>query len=130
MNSLRLCDFARRRFRVFHFGKRRLACAGSSAEVFGGFMNEIIEFFKVGEKVRVCGNQGFEIGVTGTIAYPPKVSILSEDFGGNYFRKAQTLIGEKVFVWVVFDNLQYDADGDGPYSETEINIDFLEIIEG
>ena len=92
-------------------------------------MNEIIEVFKVGEKVRVCGYQGFELGITGTIDCPPKVSILSEEFGENYFRKLTTLKGEKIFVWVVFDNPQYDADGDGPYSEAEIDTDNLEIIK-
>ncbi len=92
-------------------------------------MNEIIEGFKVGERVKVCGYQGFELGVTGTVDYPPKVSALSEDFGDNYFRKASTLKGEKIYVWIVFDEAHYDADGDGPYSMAEIITDNLEIIK-
>jgi hypothetical protein len=92
-------------------------------------MTEIIELFKVGDKVRVCGNQGFKNGITGTVDYPPKVSVLAADFGANFFRKALTPAGEKIFVWIIFDHPQYDADGDGPYSETEMNIDFLELIK-
>jgi hypothetical protein len=92
-------------------------------------MSEITEFFRVGAKVRVGENQGFEAGVTGTVDYPPKVGVLADDFGENFFRKAQTSRGETIFVWVVFDEPQYDADGDGPFSETEINIDYLEIVK-
>ena len=91
-------------------------------------MNEILEKFKVGQKIKVIGNQGFEIGVTGIIDYPPKVPILSEDFGDNYFRQVKTLQGEKTFIWVVFDTPQFDGDGDGPYPMTEINSEYLEII--
>lgn len=92
-------------------------------------MSEIIEFFKVGEKVRLCGNHGFQAGVTGTIDYPPQTDVLTRDFGATYFRKARTPQGETIFVWVVFDQPQFDADGDGPYAETEINIDNLELIK-
>ena len=93
-------------------------------------MNEVVEIFKSGDKVRLCGaGQGFRIGTTGTIDFPPKVDILTSDFGENYFRKVQTPKGEAIFVWVVFDQPQIDADGDGPYAETEINIDYLEIVK-
>ncbi len=92
-------------------------------------MNEVVEIFKSGDKVRLFGNQGFRIGTTGTIGFPPKVDILTSDFGENYFRKAQTLNGETIFVWIIFDEPQYDSDGDGPYAETEINIEYLEIIK-
>jgi hypothetical protein len=93
-------------------------------------MKDVSEKFKVGEKVRISGNQGFEIGATGIIDYSPKVPVIAEDLGDDYFRKVQTLKGEKLFVWVVFDKPQYGADGDGAYTEAEISIDFLEIIKG
>ncbi|HEY0047843.1 MAG TPA: hypothetical protein VGB68_01055 [Pyrinomonadaceae bacterium] len=92
-------------------------------------MSESNNVFTVGRKVRIRGECGFAGGVVGMIAYPPKVSVLAEDFGDNYFRKVQTLKGEKAFVWVVFDEPQFDADEDGPYGEAEIDADNLEIIE-
>ena len=30
------------------------------------------------------------------------------------------------FHWVVFDEAQWDSEGDGPYQEAEIDADFLE----
>lgn len=92
-------------------------------------MIKILESFKVGEKVRICGQQGFEIGVTGTISYPPKHSLFKEDFGDKYYRKTQTLKGEKISVWITFDEPQYDNDNDGPYSEAAIITDYLEIVK-
>ncbi|HEX8370019.1 MAG TPA: hypothetical protein VF604_15840 [Pyrinomonadaceae bacterium] len=93
-------------------------------------MNEPDNIFTVGKKVKISDECGFAEGAVGTIAYPPKVSVLDEDFGDNYFRKVQTLKGEKIFVRVVFDEPQFDADENGPYVEAEIGKDNLEIIEG
>ncbi len=92
-------------------------------------MKDVLEGFEVGKKVKICGYQGFELGITGTIDYPPQVSIFLEDFGDNYFRKVSTLKGKKNYVWIVFDDPHYDADGDGPYSMAEIMTDNLEIIK-
>ena len=92
-------------------------------------MNEKPKIFSIGRKVRISSECSFSEGIVGVVAYSPKVSPLAEDFGSNYFRKVQTLKGKKFFVWVVFDEPQFDADGDGPYSEAEINIDNLEVID-
>ena len=91
-------------------------------------MNEIVEFFRVGGKVRIRGNPVFADGITGKIDYPPEDAVLSQEFGDNFFRKVLTQTGMKIFIWVVFDAPHFDADGYGPYYETEIDSDFLEII--
>lgn len=85
--------------------------------------------FKVGQKVRICKYDGFEIGITGTISFPPKESFFIELFGNNYFRELKTSASKEISVWIVFDKVHYDGDGDGPYSETEINTKYLEIID-
>lgn len=91
-------------------------------------MREIIEKFKIGTKVKITKYCGFNTGVTGTVNCPPNISILADDYGGNYFRKVQTLKGESIFVWIIFDEPQRDGDDDGPYGEAEIEVDYLEII--
>jgi len=86
------------------------------------------EKFTVGQRVRIISKCGFPEGVTGTISQPPKVPIISEDFGGNYFREVNTLQGDTLSFWVVFDSPQRDSDDDGPYGEAEILTTYLEAI--
>lgn len=89
------------------------------------------EDFRVGEKVKLRGNHGFENGATGTIAYPPGISTFYDETGESFYRKRQTSEGEKIFLWVIFDEPQIIAedDEDGPYVSAEIDIDNLELVE-
>jgi hypothetical protein len=91
-------------------------------------MNEKTEDFFIGQKVLISKNGGWKGNFTGKIALPPKIDFF-KDHNNNHFRKIKIGKREIIFVWVVFDNPQYDADGDGHYSEAEINTDYLEIIE-
>lgn len=88
-------------------------------------MNEI---FAVGQKVRIISKCGFSEGVIGTVSLPPKVPIICEDFGENYYREVKTLKAATLSFWIVFDSPQCDSDDDGPYSETEISTVYLEPI--
>jgi len=92
-------------------------------------MSKIAGALSVGKKVKLCGNHGFENGATGTIAYPPGILTFYDELGENFYRKAQTPEGEKIYLWVIFDQPQLDDDEDGPYVSAEINIDNLEPVE-
>lgn len=76
--------------------------------------------FVPNQKVRISGHCGFRKGVTGTIDYPSKDLSSFLEMGSNYFRKIETPKGERTFVWIVFDEPQFDTDGDGPYSAAEL----------
>lgn len=86
------------------------------------------KIFVIGQKVRICDDCNFAKGIIGKVAYPPKVSFLTEEFGDNCFRRMTTPKGEIIFVWIIFDNPQLDSEGDGNYNEAEINIKYLEAI--
>jgi hypothetical protein len=45
-------------------------------------------------------------------------------------REVPSLRGTLIFYWVRFDQPHRDADGDGPYSEAEIESDYLLPAEG
>lgn len=90
-------------------------------------MSEIIEGFEVGKRVKVSAAAGFQSDATATIAYPPKSPIFQEDFGDNYFTRQETPDGEKTLIWIIFDALQFDTDGDA-CSQTAVVTDYLEVI--
>lgn len=90
-------------------------------------MNEILKDFFVGQKVEISKNAGWEKNFTGTIEYPPKIDFF-DDYNDNYFRKIKAKKGEIIFIWIVFDSPQIDANGDGEYSEAEINAEYLQTI--
>lgn len=90
-------------------------------------MNEKLKSFFIGQKVKISKNAGWKKNFTGTIAYPPKIDFF-DDYDGNYFRKIKAKKGEIIFIWVVFDSPQIDADGDSKYSEAEINAEYLQTI--
>jgi hypothetical protein len=71
-----------------------------------------------GQKIRIRDEYHWARGATGTIMIHPANKSLT--------RAVQARIGEKIFVWVKFDVAQIDADGDGPYIEAEIDLDFLD----
>jgi hypothetical protein len=44
-------------------------------------------------------------------------------------RRVPSLQGKLTFYWVEFDAPQFDAEGDGPYREAEIDSRFLDSLE-
>lgn len=92
-------------------------------------MNKPAGRFRVGKKVRICGARRYEIGATGTIAYPPGIATFYDESGEKFYRKVQTEAGEKIFLWVIFDEPQLEDDEDGPYVSAEIAVDDLELVE-
>jgi len=72
-----------------------------------------------GQQVRISENYHWAKGATGAILMHPA--------NGTLTRKVKARIGEIVFVWIRFDNAQLDGEGDGPYTEAEIDLAFVEI---
>src|SRR5215470_3864190 len=58
---------------------------------------------------------------TGTISSPPaEVTALSGPWPGGLTRQEVSALGTNTVYWVWFDEPQFDADGDGPYSGGQI----------
>jgi len=71
-----------------------------------------------GQRVKVRDDYHWANGAIGTVLIHPANKSLT--------RTVKARIGEKAFVWIKFDSGQIDADGDGPYGEAEIDLDFVE----
>jgi len=57
----------------------------------------------------------------GTISEPPEaVVVISGPWDGNLTREESSALGLNTVYWVWFDEPQFDADGDGPYSGGQI----------
>ena len=56
-----------------------------------------------------------------------KIHPLAE--AGHLARATDTTSGRRWFYWVVFDEPQHDAEGDGPYPESEILDRYLERLD-
>ncbi len=48
---------------------------------------------------------------------------------GQIWRPVETTSGPKRFYWVVFDDPQFDGDGDGPYQIAEVLDMYIERVE-
>lgn len=82
---------------------------------------------RAGQRVRVMLDPDFGIGPwptepLGTISEHP----LAED--GATWRPIMTTSGLRRFYWIVFDEPQFDPDGDGPYPEAEELDIYLELV--
>jgi hypothetical protein len=88
--------------------------------------------FKLGDRVHIEGHWNFPNGCTGTVSRPPK-SVDKHMPDKKLWRGARrTVKGKKgsiVFYWVKFDFPQTDSDGDGPYSEGEIEAEFIRLAD-
>ncbi|MFA4831311.1 MAG: hypothetical protein WC862_03950 [Patescibacteria group bacterium] len=81
--------------------------------------------FYIDDRVKISEDYHWAQLATGVIKVPPKATVdLRGDWNG-YTRTVKTLKGDKLFYWILFDNPQYDADGDGPYSDAEIDSEYL-----
>jgi hypothetical protein len=77
--------------------------------------------FSSGNRVRVSENFFWAKGAAGTISEPPDaVTSLSGAWDGNLTRQEKSALGTNTVYWVWFDEPQFDADGDGPYSGGQI----------
>ncbi len=83
--------------------------------------------WRVGDRARVSPAYHWAQGAAVTIARPVQEvspSELPEAFGEES-RLVPGRARVHRFYWVVFDEPQWDAEGDGPYQEAEIDSDYL-----
>lgn len=86
--------------------------------------------FEIGDKVRISDEYHWARGATGSVEPPPEsAKALAADGGEPWDGWHRFVIGVQggiEFFWVVFDEPQIDADGDGPYQGGEIHADMME----
>jgi hypothetical protein len=84
--------------------------------------------FQLNDRVRVSPTYHWAQGAMGTISEPPEflrlVSQTDYPWEG-YHRFVKGREGPIEFFWVLFDEPQNDADGDGPYKGGEIDVNEL-----
>jgi len=91
-------------------------------------MRRAPRIWRVGDRARVSLAHHWARGAAVTIARPAREVSPAEmteafaDCGRVVPGRARMFR----FHWVVFDEAQWDSEGDGPYQEAEIDADFLE----
>ena len=84
-----------------------------------------LDSLPLGARVRISDKYHWAQGATGTVAAPPAhVRELAPDWI-DHRRPLSSPKGHRVFYWIVFDEPHDDGSGDGPYSEAEIDADYL-----
>ncbi len=83
--------------------------------------------FKIGDEIKISNNYHWAKNATGKISQRP-FEIEDEEWIQNYYRDVESLKGIIRFYWIKFDLPHFDADGDGPYSESEIEVEYLELV--
>jgi hypothetical protein len=82
---------------------------------------------RLGARVRVASTHHWAQGALATIAQAPdSVSALASV---TWPRVVESRNGRILFYWVVFDEPQFDAEGDGPYEGAEIDARYLEPVD-
>jgi hypothetical protein len=77
-----------------------------------------------GQRVHISTEYHWAKGVPGTVVpHPSPTSPLPNP--APHVRTVPSLHGPLHLLWVVFDEPQIDADGDGPYAEAEIDSRFV-----
>jgi len=88
--------------------------------------------YDIGDRVRISTKFTWARGATGTVDIPPVGvdDILVDDiaYEGRHRRIVSGRKGPIEMYWVVSDEPQIDADGDGPYAEAEFAVDEIEPI--
>lgn len=84
--------------------------------------------YRAGERVRIRRDQEYGPGPwpaepTGIITDHPA------SLDGTPYVVTQTVSGPRRSYWIVFDEPQFDADGDGPYGSSEVLDKYLERAE-
>ena len=74
---------------------------------------------------RVCVRRDPEYG-PGPWPDEPIGSIVASPLDGMSFRWVDTVRGPEIQYWVLFDQPQMDADGDGPYTSGEVLAKYVE----
>lgn len=88
-----------------------------------------LKFF-AGNRVRVSDEFFWARGALGTVSEPPGAVVgISEPWDENLTRIETSALGSHVVYWVWFDEPQFDADGDGPYSGGQIWESALTLLE-
>lgn len=84
-------------------------------------MGVALSVFSSGDRVRVSDDFFWAKGAKGTISPPPDaVTTLSGAWDGDLTRQETSALGTHTVYWVWFDEPQFDADGDGPYSGGQV----------
>lgn len=81
--------------------------------------------FKIGDRVKISNNYHWAKNATGKISQR-LFTIEDEEWIENYYRDVKSLKGKIRFYWIKFDSPHFDSDGDGPYSEAEIDSEYLQ----
>lgn len=77
--------------------------------------------FFAGSRVRVSENFFWARGAVGTVSEPPAAVVaISGPWDENLTMQEVSALGVNRVYWVWFDEPQFDADGDGPYSGGQI----------
>jgi hypothetical protein len=77
--------------------------------------------FFAGNRVRVSNDFFWAKGAIGTVAEPPSAVVaISGPWDDNLKRQETSALGVNTVYWVWFDEAQFDADGEGPYSGGQI----------
>lgn len=79
---------------------------------------------KVGTRVRICRDPDFGPGPwpdepTGTVVASPQ---------GSASETVETTSGVRRMYWVVFDEPQFDVEGDGPFPSAQVLDKYLEVL--
>ena len=85
--------------------------------------------FSAGDRVLVSQDFYWAKGATGTICEPlAEVVTLSGPWDNGLTRIEHSALGENIVYWVLFDEPQLDADGDGPYAAGSIHEKALSLV--
>ena len=77
--------------------------------------------FVAGNRVQVSEDFFWAKGAIATVAEPPTAVVaISGSWDGKITRQESSALGLHTVYWVWFDEPQFDADGEGPYSGGQI----------
>jgi hypothetical protein len=89
--------------------------------------------YKIGDKVFIRAHWNFPNDCNGTISNPPEMAVdLVDDINDPWEGIHRIVRGRKgpiEFYWAIFDTPQHDGDGDGPYSEAEVEEEYISLIQ-
>jgi hypothetical protein len=96
-----------------------------SRRTLDGVNDEQSAEYRAGERVRVRRDQ--EHGPGPWPAEPTGIAVAHPaSADGTPWVMTQTVSGPRRSYWIVFDDPQFDADGDGPYGSSEVLEKYLE----